>query len=153
MSDCVRFCECGCGVPVTNRFVRGHNYRGVTRGPFTPERLAAYRRQRTDAGRAPRATTKPTLSDLAWAAGFIEGEGSFKHSSSSLCADQVQREPLERLQRFFGGSIYAKTHPSMGPRRLPSRRWTINGGRARGVMLTLYSWLSPRRRQQLLRSL
>lgn len=49
--------------------------------------------------------------DLAWAAGFLEGEGSFCIRSNGrwfLGAGQVDREPLERLQALFGGNIYKR---------------------------------------------
>lgn len=92
----------------------------------------------------PRATTKPTTRDLAWAAGFLEGEGTFGFysHSQSIRAPQVQREPLERLQRFFGGTVTARKNPYLNV-------WTVCGPRARGVMLTLYVMMSPRRREQI----
>src|SRR5262249_16159364 len=44
--------------------------------------------------------------DLRWAAGFLEGEGSFScRSSLQVCATQVQTWPLERLRDLFGGAI------------------------------------------------
>lgn len=51
---------------------------------------------------------------IAWAAGFLEGEGWFAYRDSRkgatshprMGANQVNREPLERLQALFGGNIY-----------------------------------------------
>ena len=56
--------------------------------------------------------------NLAWAAGFIDGEGCFVHVKTHrpngkmysdgvrLSAAQVNKEPLERLQKILGGKIY-----------------------------------------------
>lgn len=89
------------------------------------------------------------MTQLGWAAGFMEGEGTFNvnHSSlgrmaSSKCsATQKQREPLERLEAMFGGSVR--------PFKANYWRWTVYGARARGVMFTLFSMMSPRRREQI----
>jgi len=47
--------------------------------------------------------------DIAWVAGFLEGEGNFHADelrSVSISASQVQRAPLERLQALFGVAFY-----------------------------------------------
>ena len=58
--------------------------------------------------------------ELAWAAGFVEGEGSFScgnpssgksHGYLRIDVSQVDRVPLERLQAMFGGSIYYRERP------------------------------------------
>lgn len=51
--------------------------------------------------------------DLMWAAGFLEGEGSFTISKDRkrprITAGQVKKAPLETLQRVFGcGRLYLK---------------------------------------------
>lgn len=89
------------------------------------------------------------LKELYWAAGFMEGEGSFgsrKHRNlrnihSRCSAYQKQREPLERLQKIFGGKIYTD-----GTRGFS---WNANGTLARGVALTLYSLMGSRRKEQI----
>ncbi len=55
--------------------------------------------------------------EIAWAAGFVDGEGCVRirvlnnrrlgkiSYSLALSAAQVERDPLERLKRLFGGSI------------------------------------------------
>lgn len=93
-----------------------------------------------------------TTKDIAWAAGFLEGEGSFtvgyKKSSPSyhgmrVSAPQVQLAPLERLQRIFGGSIY----PLKLERKINT--WQCTGERAVGVMMTIYTLMSPKRKEQI----
>ena len=104
--------------------------------------------------RAVAATKTPTHSELAWAAGFYEGEGcATAHGPSSyhpgyprLEIVQVQREPLERMQQYFGGAI--RSFVPARPNNQPSHIWRVNGPRAIGVMMTLYAWLSPRRKDQ-----
>ena len=98
----------------------------------------------------PRATVSPTTVDLAWAAGFLEGEGTFltNNRSGQAKASQVQREPLERLARFFGGSI-TLVHKNRRPNESNIYHWSVSGARARGVMMTLFPFLSPRRQSQI----
>ncbi|MDE1840213.1 MAG: hypothetical protein KGH87_09890, partial [Thaumarchaeota archaeon] len=82
-----------------------------------------------------------TVKDLYWAAGFIEGEGTFGFTHSPrVSVGQVQREPLERLQRMFGGSI------RLDGRKHPINVWGVYGSRAAGLMMTLYPLMSTRRK-------
>src|SRR5215472_5877824 len=97
--------------------------------------------------------------ELAWAAGFFEGEGSFTLNRSRLqprpqphlTISQVERAPLERFMAAIGGfgHIY-------GPyvHDLPGRRGAIHRyrmGRFEHVQATvcfLWPWLSAWRRKQ-----
>ena len=104
-------------------------------------------------GSSNRNTTKslcsPNTSDLYWAAGFIEGEGCFQFNGGSGEVNAGQSEeymPLLKLQRLFGGSV---GDPIIRKSYKPKRRWVITGPRARGVMMTLYPILSPRRQVQI----
>jgi hypothetical protein len=87
----------------------------------------------------PTASTSPTLRDIAWAAGFMEGEGSF--TVRNVSAPQKETEPLTKLVKWFGGRI------SRNAKGIYT--WRISGARARGVALTLYPLLSKRRQQQI----
>ena len=91
--------------------------------------------------------TEPTEAEVAWAAGFIEGEGSFFKNGGGLTvrATQVQKEPLERLQKWFGGSVLLQGQPIW--------KWTVCGDRARRVVQLTYPWFSPRRQEQVDRAL
>lgn len=99
-----------------------------------------------------------TTKDIAWAAGFMEGEGSFYYdaagraSSLTVRAAQVQREPLERLQRMFGGTI---GHYENGKGRKAQwiHQWYVHGKRAAEVIMTLLALLSPRRFEQAVKAL
>lgn len=95
----------------------------------------------------PKATKHPTLCDIAWAAGFLEGEGCFTWKDTEcIVAPQVQREPLSRLASLFGGTI--RDRHGRG-----QVEWAVSGSRARGVMMTIYSFMSPRRKEQIKRAL
>ncbi len=91
--------------------------------------------------------------DIAWAAGFLEGEGSFgcPRVAPQIQAAQVNREPLERLQRIFGGAIYACRARS--PKGRAYFMWNLNGTRAAGVMMTVAGLMSGRRFNQILAAL
>lgn len=96
------------------------------------------------------AATRPTVRDLAWVAGFLEGEGSFFAQQGrfpQVSATQVQREPLHRLSALLGGKVYER--PPRSPTQQSTGWWRVSGARARGVALTLYGMMSPRRQAQI----
>jgi len=101
-----------------------------------------------------KAVATPNDRELWWLAGFLEGEGSFVSTGGGgrkrcemVSARQVQREPLERVISLLGGRIHSYTPNN--PKAQPAHDWVVSGSRARGVMLTLYPLLSPRRQQQI----
>jgi hypothetical protein len=91
--------------------------------------------------------------DIAWAAGFLEGEGSFtcRGNTVTVTASQVQPEPVYRLQRLFGGKLYHYTQAN--PKHSPFIRWHLFHRDARGLMMTIYPLMSPKRRQQIVKAL
>ncbi|SRR5258706_3825562 len=98
--------------------------------------------------KVPNPTRKPTKLEVAWAAGFIEGEGSFKLQVKCprVSAGQVNKEPLLILQAIFGGSL--KQYKNAKPSWSPLWYWYVNGARAREVIATILPWLSQKRKQQ-----
>ena len=101
----------------------------------------------------PKAAISPTARDLEWAAGFLEGEGSFtmgkpgQRIGQRVMAVQVNPEPLLRLQRLFGGGFSPIRRQRSEQQE--AFAWRVCGARARGVMMTLYLLLSQRRREQI----
>ena len=96
--------------------------------------------------------------DLAWAAGFLEGEGSFMlwQGRPRLKVSQVDREPLERLKRLFDGTICEDGGPRRkqdNPRRQTMWYWSLTGERARAVMLAVQPFMSDRRKAQIAHAL
>jgi hypothetical protein len=92
-----------------------------------------------------------TSLNIAWAAGFLEGEGSFMQSRTTpyLECCQVQLEPLQRLQAMFGGTISFYERKSNNPKWSDYHRWTLYGNKAAGVMMTLYTLMSPKRQDKI----
>jgi hypothetical protein len=103
--------------------------------------------------KTPKAIVSPTVKDLYWIAGFLEGEGSFTNTGHSerVSANQVQREPLERLQKFLGGTIsfYKYGAVTYNSTKDGLYMWFTSGARARGIMMTIYSLMSLRRKEQI----
>lgn len=93
------------------------------------------------------------MKELYWAAGFMEGEGSFVTSKSperhsfTITACQVQKEPLERLQVLFGGSMCLRN--ARNERSNPCWVWKAFGSRAAGAMMTLFPLMSSKRKSQI----
>lgn len=103
----------------------------------------------------PNATRIRTEVDIAWVAGFLEGEGHFRRSFSTndrfgteeASAGQVNPEPLVRLQEFFGGSIHKKKRSKWGLSDI--FYWQVTGERARVLMRAIESLMSAHRRDQI----
>ena len=110
--------------------------------------------------RTSKPTKIPNKEDLYWAAGFLEGEGSFTNPNNSEQARASQaddnKEPLIKLQELFGGSIYHKSREKQrkqGKNYKDQIEWGLYGARARGLMMTLYVLLGPRKQEQIRNSL
>lgn len=93
-----------------------------------------------------------TVSEIQWSAGFLEGEGSFMrtgHGALTVAASQVQKEPLLKLYKWFGGHLYFIKRKRNKKNRNHSDywTWTVHGSVAASLMMTLYTLLSPRRKQ------
>lgn len=86
----------------------------------------------------------PTSEDIAWAAGIYEGEGYCQPPHLGISITQKDRWMLERLRSLFGGSIGEKSN---GKNDTTYYRWRLSGSRAHGFAMTIYSYLSPRRKK------
>lgn len=90
--------------------------------------------------------------DLAWAAGFLEGEGSFKKCGNTICisAVQVEKYPIDKLIDIFGGGkkgYFRKEIKSNGGEYFV---WRVYGVSAAEIMILLFPILSPKRKNQIL---
>ena len=136
-------CACHCGIPISDnavrrrlRFRKGHHIRTKHKNVACADYPAAVR-------------------DLYWAAGFLEGEGCFRRTgirgkykgSEDVFVAQVNFEPVKRILAIFGGSIRLNKPAQSG--RKPWWQWRVNGGRARGAMMTMYPLMSKNRREQI----
>ena len=86
--------------------------------------------------------------DIGWAAGFLEGEGTFQFPNTpSINATQAQMEPLERLVSLFGGTIYKLRKQE--PHHKEKQRWSVCGKNAVQVAFTIYVLMSEERKNQI----
>lgn len=99
----------------------------------------------------PLATERATVRDIAWMAGLFEGEGhaNIEKSCTRVSLGQIDTWILRRLQAFVGGQI--KRHTRQYGQ--PFYNWTINGMLARAFLMTIYAFLSPRKKAQAKRAL
>ena len=105
---------------------------------------------------------EPDPLDLAWAAGFLEGEGCFgwywhrpgqRNGSLVINAVQKEREPLDRLREIFGvGRINQKVNRRDG-KVFECWEWRVNGLAAAPVMRLLLPHMSSRRQARISESL
>ena len=90
------------------------------------------------------------LNDLYWAAGFLDGEGSFiftnPNHTACIQAGQKGIELLLRLKKMFGGSICTCIG---GINKNRYFKWSMQGIGAAGVMMTLYTLMSQKRQEQI----
>ena len=99
--------------------------------------------------------------ELGWIVGFLEGEGSFacqkeskKKRGRTLCisANQVQKEPLERLVRYSGiGGVYGPYGPyDLSGKHSAQWKWRVHQVKlATELMQLLRPHMSPRRQVQI----
>lgn len=89
-----------------------------------------------------------SLRNLYWAAGFLEGDGSFQYSGSPyISATQANREPLRKLQKLFGGSINTYTRVRTVARSYG--QWSLHSANAIELMTRLFPLMSPERQCQI----
>src|SRR5882762_7386766 len=97
------------------------------------------------------ATKTPTAIDIAWSAGFFEGEGhprlTYKRGID-LSVTQKDPEVLYRLRDWFGGAVrFARCKTIPADKQV--YQWNCCGDRARVFMALVYSFLSARRKSQI----
>ena len=89
-------------------------------------------------------TVHPTSIDIAWAAGIYEGEGCCNKTSLGTMRVIIGQKDfyiLDKLKSLFGGSV-SKTKQNF-------HVWNLYSVRARGFLMTVFMFLSPRRREQI----
>ena len=101
--------------------------------------------------------TIPEPLELAWVAGFIDGEGFVgmhrcthegnKRDYFQLLLDvaQARPEPIERLQQYFGGKVTFRRNAGNG-----AYYWRLYGDRAARTLQQLLPYLLVKRQQTIL---
>jgi hypothetical protein len=102
------------------------------------------------------ATEHPTLRDITWAAGIFEGEGCAAkngiRSGEFVGVTQKERWLCDRMRALFGGTVKVTKRKEAwrGDGKVSEYwHWSLSGARARGFMMTIYTFLSPRRKEQI----
>lgn len=93
------------------------------------------------------------INELYWAAGFLEGEGTFSwrkkpNNQFAIYANQVDPESLYRLRRYWGGSIYGPL-TRKNPGHQPFFAWYLGGPNAAAFGMMLYSLMTGRRQDKI----
>lgn len=107
------------------------------------------------------ATQHPTVQDICWAAGIWEGEGSCQRTAGSEHATVSQKDLwlLYKFQDLFGGSVRQRDVNKSKSKIFGKEyericgEWYTSGARARGFLMTIYKFLSPRRQDQVQKAL
>jgi len=95
----------------------------------------------------------PNATDLAWAAGFFDGEGCIgiykRHHAPesyaiSLSVAQVDPRPLRRFAEIVGGPVAPSR--ARGNQR-PYWRWALTNRRGADVLSVLYEYLVGKKEQ------
>lgn len=93
-----------------------------------------------------------TETDLAYAAGFLDGEGCFgaygKYSKPCVAAENTDQSVIEWLHSLFGGSV-RMTKPKKANHR-PTFRWAVVSRDAAKVCAILAGHLKEKAPQALL---
>lgn len=92
-----------------------------------------------------------SVSDIAWLAGFLEGEGAFVLTSKvqpMITVSQKDREPLDKLVSMVGGKVKKKC--SQGYKKGWIYNVEIASRRAAGIMMTIFSFMSKRRQVKIM---
>lgn len=83
--------------------------------------------------------------ELAWIAGWLEGEGSFitRGTTCSVTASSTDLDVLERVRSLAGGRVHAITKRQAHWK--DAWVWTLSGTPAYELMTRLLPWLGSRR--------
>ncbi len=86
--------------------------------------------------------------DIAWAAGFIDGDGCFSSSNTGVFirVAHTHKPTLDFLQKTFGGTLHEHNHgrPAHYKRVW---RWAVWGDTAKEVALQLLPYLKEKKEQ------
>jgi len=141
-----RFCSLSCSTNAKYRW-------GILKGGSKKGRIVNHE---SDYFQHLRPTIHPTTWNITWAAGIYEGEGWCGKGNSEMAAvGQKDRWLCDKLRDMFGGYVSDEGVYKSGKYEGKKRgfSWHISGPRARGFLMTIWKFLSPRRQEQLIKVL
>ena len=88
---------------------------------------------------------KHTEEDLAYAAGYLDGEGCFKFTNGTpeVCVENTYVHTLEWFSEMFGGACRAKTKPE-NPKWRQAFAWHATGDNARNCIKAVLPYLQEK---------
>lgn len=93
-----------------------------------------------------------SMLDLGWVAGFLEGEGYFglvAGKTPRVSVSQANLEPLIKLESLLGGKIAFEKRNNKNPNHKDIYALYVSSNRAVQIMLTIYTLMSPKRKEQI----
>ena len=104
---------------------------------------------------------RPNREEVAWAAGFFDGEGCFSYSEASVYVavsiGQTEREPLDRFRAVVGvGKVngpYDRAHPKRLSKKPQYVYQAYGVEKVQAIMAMLWFWLGTTKRMQAVRVL
>ena len=97
------------------------------------------------------ALTGQRLTDVSWSAGYIDGEGCFRMSTTPIISiDSTCRTTIENVYRILGGNCYALKRKTAVGR--PVFRWKVFGDAALECCEILVPFLKDKKEQAFLLS-
>lgn len=98
----------------------------------------------------------PRLTDyeLGWVVAWLEGEGTFSctgraRASARVSTHRVQREPLDRMQRYTGVGKVHGPYPGRRPADSPYYVWWASTEDSAKLMALVRPHMSPKRQAQI----
>ena len=88
----------------------------------------------------------PTLTDLAWLAGFVDGEGhvTLYNGSAIVEANSIDYKLVKEAHKIGGGSIYTEKRKKYAHSFF---KWQVTGSDARDLMRRIYPYLKYKQPQ------
>lgn len=95
-----------------------------------------------------------TVTEIAWLAGLLEGEGCFQLRKSggykgSICIalQMTDKDTVEKASKLLKGTFYGP-HGPYGVSKLPTWQTMVFGKRAAEIMMSVFVFLGARRQQK-----
>ena len=94
-------------------------------------------------------TTGPTLTDLAYIAGYMDGEGCFRANKGNIEVQIKNTYPhvLHYIQGLFGGSVREEKREVVNPKHRTAFSFSIYGDSAREMVRCLLPYLREKKTQ------
>jgi hypothetical protein len=93
-----------------------------------------------------------SLVNIAWSAGFIEGEGTFtfyeKGNFPYITVGQKDIDLLQKLKNTYKGNIYHRERS--GINQTPIEIWQIGTNNAIAIMMTIFPFMSKKRKNEII---